>query len=338
MRPTIRFALAACAVLSSFAGDAGAQQSPASATARRQRASLSVLWTWQYRRAPRWRAIRRKPDREGLDRLAATYNRRNNHRGWFYVVTDGEPPADKPDWSGRRRRTNRLRIDRKSTELLALSATVHDFGTMPTSRQGSHTFRISNSGIRPLRLTLTDVSCGCTSVKAGGEPLSPAPLLTPVGDLSPTPLDADELPKPGEGGIPTLQQASRALGRNVRARRIEPVPEPPRRRKPQRVTGDVFSSKPAGTLPRLSDEPISKTVSNGDAPDAGSSRANQSTVTVAPGNTLEVDVTWKTSRRAGTFRQFIEFRSDDPSHSPIRFTISGRVTGESTNGKLLPTR
>jgi hypothetical protein len=40
---------------------------------------------------------------------------------------------------------------------------VHDFGTVPRGVQLTHTFRLTNAGDRPVRVTGLRVSCGCTT-------------------------------------------------------------------------------------------------------------------------------------------------------------------------------
>ena len=56
---------------------------------------------------------------------------------------------------------------------LAFEATDHDLGRLSESGEGAHTFRFTNAGDRPLRLTRVEVACGCTTPSWTETPVPP---------------------------------------------------------------------------------------------------------------------------------------------------------------------
>lgn len=100
-------------------------------------------------------------------------------------------------------------------QLRLLSPAKHQFGAVAQGSEARHTFRLKNSGHRPVKIELAERSCGCTGVKINGKPMrvqgeQGEPLAAPVAilpgpssangepaQLSPIPVNANgNLPAP----------------------------------------------------------------------------------------------------------------------------------------------
>lgn len=175
-------------------------------------------------------------------------------------------------------------------QLVLLSGSRHDFGSISPTEAVRHVFEVRNAGRGELSLQLIQKSCGCTSVRIDGQELAFGQTSLANTALEPIPQSIDRAEFPG-----TPRDSDRG------------VPSP-------HETTSSLAVTPA-TMPRQA-APAKIEPTN---PEGGERYR------ISAGKTAKIEISVDTRDARGQVSQMVIFSTSDPAHSQVDFHVEGAV-------------